>query len=168
MLGVYAIALLVLAASALAGRALLYLLGWRGPTWLSPAIGFAALCVIAPLLIRLPGRATTAAVILGVLLLGALLWTWASASGPSTLVRDRPRMRGRRRERRDGAQGDDRGQTARRAATDTRGAHTSGIAVALIVLAAASLPFLFNERVGVLGEGIYTNDQAAQLFWTDW
>ena len=30
------------------------------------------------------------------------------------------------------------------------------------------LPFVFNERVGVLGEGIYTNDQAAQLYWTDW
>ena len=30
------------------------------------------------------------------------------------------------------------------------------------------MPFLFNERHGLLGEGIYTNDQAAQLFWTDW
>ena len=38
----------------------------------------------------------------------------------------------------------------------------------VIVLAAASLPFAFNERNGALGEGIYTNDQAAQLYWTDW
>ena len=39
---------------------------------------------------------------------------------------------------------------------------------ALIVLFAASLPFLINGRIGVLGEGVYTNDQAAQLFWTEW
>src|SRR5438477_1894117 len=44
----------------------------------------------------------------------------------------------------------------------------AGAIVVLVVLAAACLPFVFNERVGVLGEGIYTNDQAAQLYWTDW
>src|SRR4029078_6332692 len=33
---------------------------------------------------------------------------------------------------------------------------------------APSLRFLFTARDGVLGERIYTNDQAAQLFWTDW
>ncbi len=44
----------------------------------------------------------------------------------------------------------------------------SGVLVALIVVVVASLPFAFNERNGVLGEGIYTNDQAAQLYWTDW
>jgi hypothetical protein len=43
-----------------------------------------------------------------------------------------------------------------------------GVLVALIVVVVASLPFAFNERNGVLGEGIYTNDQAAQLYWTDW
>ncbi len=37
-----------------------------------------------------------------------------------------------------------------------------------MVAAAASLPFVFNERHGPLGEGIYTNDQGAQLYWTDW
>ena len=42
------------------------------------------------------------------------------------------------------------------------------LAVIFVVAAAASLPFAFNERDGALGEGIYTNDQAAQLFWTDW
>ena len=40
--------------------------------------------------------------------------------------------------------------------------------VVAAVLALSSLPFLFNERTGVLGEGIYTNDHAAQLFWADW
>ena len=49
-----------------------------------------------------------------------------------------------------------------------RAPHATALAAVVIVLAAACLPFLFNERTGVLGEGIYTNDQAAQLFWTDW
>ncbi|MGH2591777.1 MAG: hypothetical protein ACRDGW_13415, partial [Actinomycetota bacterium] len=39
---------------------------------------------------------------------------------------------------------------------------------ALIVLFCASLPFIVSGRVGVLGEGVYTNDHAAQLFWAEW
>ena len=27
---------------------------------------------------------------------------------------------------------------------------------------------MITDRVGVLGEGIYTNDHAAQLYWADW
>lgn len=42
------------------------------------------------------------------------------------------------------------------------------LAAAALVVAVASLPFLFNERTGVLGEGIYTNDHAAQLYWASW
>lgn len=41
-------------------------------------------------------------------------------------------------------------------------------AVVVITVGLATLPFLFNERVGVLGEGIYTNDHAAQLYWAAW
>ena len=40
--------------------------------------------------------------------------------------------------------------------------------MAAIAIALATLPFLFNDRVGVLGEGIYTNDHAAQLYWAEW
>ena len=59
-------ALLFLILSLIWGRALLHLLGQRRPTWVSGAVGFAALIVVAPLLIRLPGRATTAAVVIGI------------------------------------------------------------------------------------------------------
>ena len=38
----------------------------------------------------------------------------------------------------------------------------------LITLAFAAIPFLLEGRAGVLGEGVYTNDHAAQLYWTDW
>ena len=67
MLEIYASTALILAASLLIGRAILIQLGGRGLTWLSGATGFAALVVIAPFLVRLPGRATTAAIVVGVL-----------------------------------------------------------------------------------------------------
>ena len=133
MLPIYACALIVCAASLLAGRAILALLGRRRPAWLSGATGFAALVVAAPLLIRLPGRATTAAIVLGLALIAAATVAW----------RDLRRV------------GD---------------AHLwpLGAAVGALVIAATTLPFLISDRVGILGEGVYTNDHAAQLYWADW
>jgi hypothetical protein len=132
MLSVYASAAAILLASLVLGRALLHLLGRTEATWLAGAVGFAALTVAAPLLIRLPGRAATVAILVGVAVLASLyrLWrTWGT----------RPRT-----------------------------APGAPLAVIFVVMAAASLPFAFNERHGPLGEGIYTNDQGAQLYWTDW
>ncbi len=132
MLGVYASAAAILLASLVLGRALLHLLGRTDATWLAGAVGFAALTVAAPLLIRLPGRAATVAVLAGIALLASLYVLWRSRDS-------RPRT-----------------------------APGVPLAVIAIVLAAASLPFVFNQRDGPLGEGIYTNDQGAQLSWTDW
>jgi hypothetical protein len=132
MLSVYASAAAILLASLLLGRALLHLLGRTEATWLAGAVGFAALTVAAPLLIRLPGRAATVAVLVGVAVLASLYRLW------------------RTRE------------------TRPRTAPGAPLAVIFLVMAAASLPFAFNERHGPLGEGIYTNDQGAQLYWTDW
>ena len=132
MLSVYASAAAILLASLVLGRALLHLLGRTEATWLSGAVGFAALIVAAPLLIRLPGRAATVAVLVGAAVLASLYLLW--------------RSRG----------------------TRPRTAPGAPLAVIFVVLAAASLPFAFNERQGPLGEGIYTNDQGAQLYWTDW
>jgi hypothetical protein len=133
MLSIYACTLLICTASLVAGRAILALLGRRRPAWISGATGFAALVVVAPFLLRLPGRATTAAVILGLALLAASV----------VVARD-----------------------VRRAGD--RDLWLPGIAAAAIVVALASLPFLISDRVGVLGEGVYTNDHAAQLYWADW
>ena len=108
------------------------MLGRTETTWLAGAVGFAALTVAAPLLIRLPGRAATVAVLVGLAVGASLyrLWrTWGT----------RPRT-----------------------------PPGAPLAVIVVVAAAASLPFVFNERQGPLGEGIYTNDQGAQLYWTDW
>src|SRR5688572_17970575 len=133
MLSIYACTLLICAASLVAGRAILALLGARRPAWISGATGFAALVVVSPFLLRLPGRATTAAVILGLALLAASM----------VVARD-----------------------VRRAGD--RVEWLPGVAAAAIVIALAGLPFLISDRVGVLGEGVYTNDHAAQLYWADW
>ena len=133
MLAIYACAALILAASLLLGRAILDLLDWPRPAWLAGATGFAALVVVAPFAIRLPGRGLTAAIVIAVLCALAAL-RLARRPRPQGGVLDWP----------------------------------VGVAVVAIALALATLPFLFNERVGVLGEGIYTNDHAAQLYWAEW
>ncbi len=140
MLAIYASTALILLASLLIGRAILALLGWPRagatpalgamPAWLSGAVGFAALVTVTPFLLRLPGRATTTAILLGLLLIAAAAVVWRDPE------RGRPDW--------------------------------PAAATVVIVVALASIPFLVNDRVGVLGEGIYTNDHAAQLYWSDW
>jgi hypothetical protein len=133
MLAVYLCAVLICAASLVAGRAVLVALGRREWTWLSAPVGLAALVVVAQPLIRLPGRGTTAGVIIAVLLLAALALAWRRPPG------------------------------------ERAGALLAeAVPPALIVLLAVSLPFALNGRVGVLGEGVYTNDHGAQLFWAEW
>ena len=84
MLSVYASAAAILLASLVVGRALLHVLGRTQATWLAGAVGFAALIVAAPLLIRLPGRAATVAVLVGVALCGLALSALAHAGEPGT------------------------------------------------------------------------------------
>src|SRR5439155_6472632 len=98
MLGVYASAAAILLASLVLGRALLRLLGRTTPTWLSGAVGFAALTVASPLLIRLPGRAATLSVLLAITLIAALVYLWEGAPVPQRGMRLVRRLRRRRRE----------------------------------------------------------------------
>lgn len=134
-----ALAVLILGLCMGAGRVVLHALGASRPTWLAGAVGFAALIIAAGLLVRLPGRAASAAVVIG-LLLGAGLVASRRSLRPAA------------------------GQGPRAAGAP----HAAGFAVVAIVLAAAAVPFLLEGRAGILGEGIYTNDHAAQLYWTDW
>jgi hypothetical protein len=133
MLAILAAAALVCAASLVAGRTLLVACGRREWTWLSGPVGLAALVVVAQPLVRLPGRGTTAAIVLGLALVGCLVYLRGRWDGPGL------------------------GEIA-----------IDGLPIAAVVIAVASLPFLLNDRVGVLGEGVYTNDQAAQLYWAQW
>jgi hypothetical protein len=131
MLVAIALALLIVLLSLLAGRLVLHALGARQPTWIAGAVGFAALTIVAPLAIRLPGRAVTAALVIGAALVAGLVAT-------------RHTMR------------------------PWRNGHWVGLVVIAVTILAAAFPFALGGHSGVLGEGIYTNDQAAQLYWTDW
>ena len=142
MLGTIVSALLIVFASVVVGRALMLALGWRRPEWVAGAAGFAFFVVVAPFAIRLPGRGLAGAVILALLTLGAAVATRRAVPSRSS--------------------------EARVPGETPRAQHIVALAVVFGVLAVALLPFLFNEGTGVLGEGIYTNDQAAQLYWADW
>ncbi len=62
MIGTYASAALIGAASLLVGRAILAVSGRESWSWLEPAVGFGALVAVAGLLVRLPGGGTTATI----------------------------------------------------------------------------------------------------------
>jgi hypothetical protein len=158
MLGVYASAAAILLASLVLGRALLHVVGLSVHTWLGGVVGFAALTIACPLLIRLPGRGTTVAVLLALITIAAMFYLWREDRGGRLLARRSAASRVHHEDPALHPPGEGRPQSS----------WALGLLVVLIVVVAASLPFAFNERDGVLGEGIYTNDQAAQLYWTDW
>jgi len=142
MLGTLLSAFLIVVASVVIGRTLMLALGWRRPEWVAGAAGFAALIVIAPFAVRLPGRGLAAAIMLALLTIACVVITRRAV--PRRDPGDEP------------------------PAGAPRAQHLVALAIVPAMLAVASLPFLFNEGTGVLGEGIYTNDQAAQLYWADW
>jgi hypothetical protein len=76
MIGTYASAALICAASLLVGRALLSLAGRRSWSWLEPAVGLAAILTVTGVLARAPGHGTSVTLGLVVLLAVAALLVW--------------------------------------------------------------------------------------------
>ncbi len=62
MVGTYASAALICAASLLVGRALLAFAGWKSWSWLEPAVGLGAILAVTGALARAPGHGTTATI----------------------------------------------------------------------------------------------------------
>jgi hypothetical protein len=73
LVGTYVSAILICAAAVVLGRAVCVVAGHDGSTWLSPAVGLAALMIVCEVAIRLPGHGWTAVVVLVVLCAAALL-----------------------------------------------------------------------------------------------
>jgi hypothetical protein len=73
MIGTYASAALICAASLLVGRALLLIAGRTSWTWLEPAAGFAAVLTVTGVLARAPGHGSSATVGLALLLIAAAI-----------------------------------------------------------------------------------------------
>ncbi|MGV1048578.1 MAG: hypothetical protein ACOYD4_08680 [Solirubrobacterales bacterium] len=76
MIGTYASAALICAASLLVGRALLSLAGRRSWSWLEPGFGFAAILTVTGALARAPGHGTSATLGVAALLVVAALVAW--------------------------------------------------------------------------------------------
>ena len=141
MLAALAAAAVVCAAALLVGQAILALAGWREWSPLSAGLGFAALLVIC----GLGGRA----LVLAAAVLGAAIWLVAAGRV------------GKAR----GAGGDRENLSH----TDTK-SRTIAIAAGAALLAAfgAFVPFLVNDRIGVLGAGLVNDDMANHLLMADW
>jgi hypothetical protein len=76
MIGTYASAALICAASLLVGRALLSLAGRERWSWLEPAVGFAAIVTVTGALARAPGHGTSATLGVAVLIVVAVVVAW--------------------------------------------------------------------------------------------
>ena len=76
MIGTYASAALICAASLLVGRAVLVLAGRREWSWLEPAVGLGAVLAVTGLLARAPGHGTTATLGVAALVAVAALVVW--------------------------------------------------------------------------------------------
>lgn len=140
MLAGYLTGALILVAAVVVGQAAMSLCGRRGASLLSPAVGLAILLIVADSAIRLPGRATTAAV---ALLIAAAAGAWVTVLGR---VKVFPKAEGRH----------------------PRARLVGPLAAALLAAVAASIPFLANGRMGPLGQGLVNDDMASHLLFTEW
>jgi branched-subunit amino acid transport protein AzlD len=91
MIGTYASAALICAASLLVGHAILGLTGGgESRRWLAPAVGFGAVLTVTGFLARAPGHATSATIglVLLVIAAAALLWWRPRAVSSTSLLRE--------------------------------------------------------------------------------
>jgi hypothetical protein len=86
MIGTYASAALICAASLLTGRALLSLAGRRSWSWLEPGVGLAAVLTVTGVLARAPGHGTSASLgVVALLVAAALVVWWLPYEAPGAL-----------------------------------------------------------------------------------
>lgn len=81
MLGTYASSAAILVASGCVGQAVLLACGRRRWSWLSPAVGLAAIVAVAWGAVRLPGEGTAAAIAIGLLVVAAIALLWGRVRG---------------------------------------------------------------------------------------
>jgi hypothetical protein len=144
----------LIAASLVVGQAILSLCERREPTWLAGPVGLAALLVAAGVAIKLPGHGTAVAITLLLLVLasGAILARRRVPGAGPTSFRSRTARTVRSMD-----------------AERSSETHPASAAIAAgIALAFASIPFIVNGRVGILGVGLVNDDMASHLLIADW
>ncbi len=86
MIGTYASAALICAASLLVGRAILALAGRRSWSWLEPGVGLAAVLAVTGVLARAPGHGASVTLgLVALLIVAALLAWWLPYEAPGAL-----------------------------------------------------------------------------------
>jgi hypothetical protein len=88
MIGTYASAALICAASLLVGRAVMVLAGRRQWSWREPAAGFGAILTVTGALARAPGHGTSATLGVVVLLVLAAIVVWRRSGNTSGALRE--------------------------------------------------------------------------------
>jgi hypothetical protein len=173
-LATYASLAVVCVASLLVGRAVLAICGRREGTWLAGPVGLAAIVTASGIAIKLPGHATAVAITLAILCTLSLAIV---VLGPATP--DRPRRTLRihashrpRMDERATPHGVARSRWRSGDPADVRRARPAvpvpALVAAVITLAIASIPFIVNGRIGVLGVGLVNDDMANHLLIADW
>jgi hypothetical protein len=161
LLEAYASAAVLCGASLAVGEAILSLCGQRGFTCLAGPVGMAAIVVASGIAIDLPGHATTVALTLAVLVVASLIILSLRRRTPGAHPANI----------RSGIARTVRGMDAERS-TGTHPAASSlpvtACLAALIALLFASIPFIANGRVGILGVGLVNDDMANHLLIADW
>jgi len=122
----------LIAASVVAGQAILSLCGRREFSWLAGPVGLAAILVVAGIAIKLPGHGNAVAIALAALFVLSLASLVSRRRGPGA-----PRL-------------------------------TLALLAAGLTLLLASIPFIVNGRVGILGVGLVNDDMASHLLIADW
>ncbi len=171
-LGAYASLAVVCLASLVIGQTILSLCGRRRLTWLSGPVGLAAILVASGIAIKLPGHGTAVAIALAALVSISLAVLGMAAPGRH---RRAPGIHASHRARgQAGAAPYGAARRWRRLSGPARGlrvrpgAALLALAAALLTVAAASIPFAANGRVGILGVGLVNDDMANHLQIADW
>ncbi len=154
MIGAYASAALICAASVAVGHAILLLAGRREFSWLSAPVGLAALVAVSGIAIELPGHRTAAEVSLLVAVLASFLGLKRAKQGSG------------------GGSGEhseqDSEDPARHGCRAFSGDVTAPLLAGLCALMLASIPFIASGRMGILGVGLVNDDMAYHLLIADW
>lgn len=139
MIGAYATAAVIIAASVAIGQAVFVLAGRRAFTWLSAPVGLAALLTVSGITIKLPGHSTATAIALAVVIAASAVVLLTSGRGGGGIPNHGPAR-----------------------------ATTAPLLAGGIALLLASLPFITAGHVGILGVGLVNDDMSYHLLIADW
>ena len=151
-LATYASMAVVCVASLTVGQAIRSLCGEHEFSWLSGPLGLAAILVASGIAIKLPGHGTAVAITLAALCALALVVLARAAGAPAANARHPCLAK----------------SSQSRCGRSLRPHPLPALVAAGLAVLLASIPFIANGRIGVLGVGLVNDDMANHLLIADW